>query len=338
MEQLPMMQAIGFHRYGAAEVLEPLKLPRPLLAPAQVLIEVAAAGVNPADWVLRSGQLRRFIRLKFPFVPGLEVAGVVAEVGSEVTKFRPGTPVYAMLPNNTGGGYAEYVAVAEDLVAPLPSSLLWSEAAAIPLAALTALQALRDQVQLKPETRLLINGASGGVGSFGVQIAKAMGAHVTATCSARNIGLVKSLGADEVIDYDSAELAAQRGRYDAIFDAVGLWSFNDRRKLLRPKGVFVTVNFLRGNFVLRTLARLTGSQRLKTLFVKPSGDDLLVFNNWIASGQLRPVIDRAYPLSDAIEAHGYSESKRVRGKLVLIVNEKLAANRQASATFSTPGH
>src|ERR671917_1787720 len=177
------MRAVGFRRYGAPEVLEELEVARPAPRLGEVLLKVAAAGVNPADWALRGGKLRPFVRLTLPFVSGSDVAGVVEEAGVGVTKFVPGEAVYAMTPTTTGGAYAEYITVATDSVARVPSGLSLGEAAAVPLAALTALQALRDKAELATEAHVLINGASGGVGTFAVQIAKAMGAWVTATCS-----------------------------------------------------------------------------------------------------------------------------------------------------------
>ena len=189
------MQAIGFRHYGGAEVLELISVPRPVLAPDAILIRVGAAGVNPADWRIRGGQFRFFARLSLPFVPGSDVAGVVEAVGPAVTRFRPGDAVYAMLPSLAGGALAEYAAVPERDAAHMPGNLSFVEAAAVPLAALTALQALRDQANLRPDAHVLINGASGGVGSFAVQIAKALGAQVTAACSGRTMPTLRATSA-----------------------------------------------------------------------------------------------------------------------------------------------
>jgi NADPH:quinone reductase-like Zn-dependent oxidoreductase len=270
-----------------------------------------------------------FVRLKLPFIPGLDIAGIVAEVGSAVTGFRAGDAVYAMLPNTTMGGYAEYAAVAESNVAHLPSNLTFTEAAAIPCAALTALQALRDEAQVKPETRVLIYGASGGVGSFAVQIAKTLGAHVTALCGGRNVEFVGSLGADEVIDYTQTDIMAEKKRHDVVFDAVGVYPFGKWKRILHPRGTLVTVNPILGNPIQKLLARFdTDRRQLKSLLVQPSGTDLEILNDWIASGKLRPIIDQCYPLAKAAEAHRYSETKRVRGKLVLIVDQQQANHRR----------
>lgn len=325
-----VMQAIGFRRYGSPEVLEPLEVALPTLPADGVLIRVAAAGVNPADWNLRSGRLRRFARLTFPFVPGADVAGVVAAVGPAVARFRPGDAVYAMLPNVAGGGYAAYAVAAERAVAPAPPNLSFAEAAAVPLAALTALQALRDQAALRPGARVLINGASGGVGHFAVQIAGALGARVTAVCSGRNADLVRGLGADDVLDYTAGDPTGGDARYDAIFDTVGAIPFRRWRRVLRRDGVFVTIIPTFGNFARQWLTRVGGGPRLKTLFVRPGGGELALLGGWIAAGQVRPVIDRCYPLAEAAAAHRHSESRRARGKLVLVVDGQLAAARAGS--------
>lgn len=220
------MKAIGFRRYGDAGVQEEVVMPQPALAPNQLWIHVAAAGVNPADWRIRSGQFRLFMRPSFPFVPGAEVAGIVAEVGEGVTNFRMHDRVWAMLPTLSGGGYAQQVAVDETAVAHVPEELALGEAAAVPLTALTALQALSTIAQLRPQERVLIYGASGGVGHFAVQIARALGAEVTAMCSGRNVEWVKSLGAERVIDYTQEIDFAQNHRsrqltdFDVVFDAV----------------------------------------------------------------------------------------------------------------------
>lgn len=328
MEQT--MQAIGFRRYGSEDVLEPLAIPYPPTAPDTVLIRVVAAGVNPADWRFRSGQFRRGVRLKLPFVPGFDVAGVVESVGSAVTRFRPGDGVYAMLPIRSGGGYAEYAAVAEAAIASMPATVTFTEAAAVPLTALTALQALRDKAELQPGMRVFIYGASGGVGTFAVQIAKAMGAHVTAACSARNIGLVQSLGADAVVDYTQYDIRTESANFDSIFDAVNMLSFRDVRHALRPGGTFVTVNPIIGMLTPAWFAYLRGGRRVKSIFVQPSGADLEMLNRWIALEQVRPIIDRTYPLADAPAAQQHSATQRVRGKLVLIVDQQQAFARAAS--------
>jgi NADPH:quinone reductase-like Zn-dependent oxidoreductase len=317
------MRVVGLRRYGPPEVLETLEVERPEPAPDGVLIRVAAAGVNPADCLLRSGGLRFVARQKMPFVPGADVAGVVEDVGPDVTRFGVGDPVYAMLPSTAGGGYAEYAVASEATVAAIPPGLTFEEAAGVPLAALTALQALRDKANLAAGGHVLVNGASGGVGTFAVQISRAMGARVTAVASGRNADLVRSLGADEVLDYTREGATAREVRYDVVFDAV--------RRVLRPNGVFVTVNPLIGRLSPGWLARLRDGRRIESLLVRPDGGDLGKIGAWISAGEVTPVIERSYPLADAVEAHRLSESRRARGKIVLVVDEKLAARGAESA-------
>ena len=325
------MRAVGLRRYGPPEVLESLELERPEPGPDGVLIRVAAAGVNPADSLLRSGGLRFAVRQKMPFVPGADVAGVVEAVGPGVTRFGVGDPVYAMLPNTAGGGYAGYAVVSEGGVAEIPPGLTFGEAAAVPLAALTALQALRDKANLAAGSRVFVNGASGGVVTFAVQVAPAMGARVAAAASGRNADLVRSLGADQVLDYTRQDITAGPARYDVVFDAANVLAFRKARRVLEPGGVFVTVNPFIGRLSPGWLAPFREGRRIRSILVSPSGGDLEKIGAWISSGEVRPVIDRLYPLADAVEAHRYSESRRARGKLVLVVDEKLAAEEAKPA-------
>lgn len=327
------MHAIGFRRYGTAAVLEQINVPRPTMKDDGVLIRVAAASVNPADWRIRSGQFKRFMRSPFPFIPGSDVAGVVVEVGAAVTRFRSGDAVYAMLPTALGGGYAQYAAVAEQNVACIPANIRFAEAAAMPLTALTALQALRDKADLQPGQHVLINGASGGVGTFAIQIAKAMSAKVTAVASGHNEALVRSLGADEFRDYGEDDITTGPTRYDVVFDAANTFLWRKAGNVLRRGGTLVSVNPVLALPPLRLVAWL-GGWRLRSLFVRPSGADLETLNTWIEHEQVRAIIEQCYPLAKAADAHRRSETQRVRGKLVLLVDEQLASSR-AGAPQST---
>ncbi len=324
------MRAVGLRRYGPPEVLEPLEVERPEPGPDGVLIRVAAAGVNPADCLLRSGGLRFVARQEMPFVPGADVAGVVEAVGSDVTRFGVGDPVYAMLPS-PAGGYAGYAAASVGSVAAIPPGLTFGEAAAVPLAALTALQALRDKAGLAAGARVLVNGASGGGGTFAVQVSRAIGARATAATSGRNTDLVRGLGADEVLDYTLEDVTAGKARYDAILDAANVLSFRKARRVLKPNGIFVTVNPFIGRLSPGWLARFRKGRRIESVLVRPSGSDLERIGAWNSAGEVKPVIDRTYPLADAEAAHRLSESRRARGKIVLVVDEKLAAEKAESA-------
>ena len=327
------MRAVGIRRYGPPEVLESLEVEKPEPGPDSVLIRVAAAGVNPADCLLRSGGLRFVARQKMPFVPGADVAGIVEATGPDATRFRVGDPVYAMLPNTAGGGYAGYVVAAEGTVASVPPGLMLGEAAGVPLAALTALQSLRDKADLAAGARVLVNGASGGVGTFAVQIARVMGARVTASCSGRNADLVRGLGAEEVVDYTREDVTAGKPRYDIVFDAVNVLSFGKVRRVLGPNGVFVTVNPFIGRLTPGWLSRFRDGRRIESILVRPDGGDLEGIGAWIGAGKVKPVIEHSYALADAATAHRRSESRRARGKLVLVVDEKLAARKVESTLY-----
>lgn len=316
------MSAVAFGGYGEAEVLERFEVPVPLLKHDEVLVRVAAAGINPADWRIRSGQFKRFMKVPLPFVPGADVAGVVAAVGTSVEQFQPGDRVFAMLPAARGGGYAEFAAVTAKDAALIPHSVSFVEAAGVPVAGLTALQALRDQARVQTGARVLIYGASGGVGTYAVQIAKAMGAHVTAACSSYNTALVRSLGADAVVDYTRTDVTTLSERFDVVFDAVNKLSFLKARRLVRKGDVMVTVNPIAGKLVPDFFALLWGGQRLRSLFVQPSGKDLETLGRWMAEGQVRSAVSEIYWLSQAVEAHHRSETGRVSGKLVLVVDEQ----------------
>lgn len=325
------MRAVSFGRYGGTDVLEEAQLPVPEPGPGQVRIRVAAAAVNPADWRLRSGQFRWVLRLRLPFVPGSDLAGVVDAVGPDVGRqLSTGDPVFGMQEMKLGGGYAEYAVVPATQVTRAPAGVTLGEAASVPMSGLTALQVLR-RAEVRPGHRLLVYGASGGVGTFAVQIARALGARVTAVTSARNTGLVADLGADEVLDRAGADLTAYAGRFDVVLDAVNALPFRRSRALLRPGGTAATVNPFAEKLAPDVLARTRGGRTLRSVTVRPRGADLDTLAGWLATGQVRPVIERTYPLADADRAHRHSETGRTRGKLVLVVDEQLAGLRPEPA-------
>jgi NADPH:quinone reductase-like Zn-dependent oxidoreductase len=310
------MKAIVFAEYGSAKNLQLTDIPQPQPGPDEVLIRVMAAGVNPADSNLRAGRFRLFLRLELPFVPGSDVAGVIEAVGESVTEFAPGQRVFAMIPFKDGGGYADYVRIDSAAVKPMPENLTFVEAAGIPLAGLTALQALdKAGTQLSGKS-VLINGASGGVGTLAVQIAKARGATVSAVCSARNAALVADLGADAVIDYNSTAWADDTTTYNVVLDAAAVFSLGEGLKRTRRGGTFLSLNPGFSNPLFKLVGRLRG-RRVDSLMVRADGAGLHQLADWLASGTLNPVVDRVYPLADAAEAQRYSESSRARGKIVL---------------------
>lgn len=318
------MLAMGFKHYGPPEALVPLQVSVPEPRESELLVRVAATSVNPIDWRIRRGELRLLTRAQ-PFIPGADVAGVVERVGSGVTQFHPGQRVFAMLSGVVGGGYAQFVPVAQAHAAHVPDGITLAQAAGIPLAGLTALQALRDRARLAPGTRVLINGASGGVGSLAVQVARRLGAaHVAGVCSARNVEWVRQLGVDEVFDYTLQDVAALPSQYDCLFDAVGTLDFRSCRRIVAARGVMVSVDPLAQFKPASWLAPLYGRRRLRSVLVTPNGRDLAELAAWLHEGTLRPVSGRRYRLTEASDAHRQSETHHVRGKLVLVVDDSLA--------------
>ena len=325
------MRAIAARGHGGPKVLWVEEVQRPEARGRQVLIEVHAAGVNPVDWRIRRGDLRPLSALMPRRIPGRDVAGVVAAVGDEVRGFAVGDRIFAMLDNVSGGGYAEYALAGEDAVAMMPENLSFEEAAVVPLAALTAVQAIRDALREVARNaphacdtgelarrRVLVNGASGGVGTFAVQFAKISGAEVTAVCGAENAALMGELGTDHVIDYEEEDFARHEERYDVIFDVVGNRSFGACKRALRPAGVYVTTEPGPRNLLSR-VATIPAHKKARVVLVKPSGEELSLLKQLFEAGRLRVVLDSVYPLEEAAEAHAHGEAGHARGKIVLRV-------------------
>ncbi len=321
------MQAIVTTRYGSPDVLQLKEVARPVVEDDRVLVRVRAASVNPYDWhmlrglpyIVRLGEgLRRPRRTGL----GIDVAGQVEAVGKQVTQFQPGDEVFG----GCGGAFAEYVRPREKFLVPKPTNLSFEQAAAVPTAGWTALQGLRDHGQLQAGQRVLINGASGGVGTFAVQLAKAFGAEVTGVCSTRNVDLVRSIGADEVIDYTREDFTRRGQRYDLVLDAVGNRSLSAYRRALQPRGTLVLVGAPKGRWVgplapllkARILAPFV-SQRMVWFLAQQTQADLGVLKELIEAGKVMPVIDRTYPLRQTPEAIRYLEAGRARGKVVITV-------------------
>jgi len=313
------MRAATINQYGPPEVLQYQDVEQPQIKRDQLLVKVYASSVNPIDWKIRKGMLRLLTGNNFPMVLGFDVSGEVVAVGEGVTQFKPGDLIYARLDQLPGGAYAEYAAVAAKVAAFKPENLTHEQAAAVPLAALTALQALRDEGGLRPGHRVLINGSSGGVGTFAVQIAKAMGAEVTAVCSTKNIELVKTLGADRTIDYTQQDFTQDPVQYDIVFDAVGNRSFTQCKGVLTPKGVYVTTQPLPASFLESFLTLPWPGQKAKVILLKSSAQDLGYLKNLIEAGKIRAVIDRTYSLPEIAIAHAHSETEHAVGKIVITV-------------------
>lgn len=314
------MKAAVIYSYGTPDVLRVVDIELPPIKPDQLLVKVYASSINPVEWKMRKGMLKLLTGSRFPIILGFDVSGEVIEVGSQVTQFKPGDLVYARLDQLTGGAYAEYAAVAEKVAALKPTNITHEQAAAVPLAAMTALQALRDEGQLKAGQKVLINGASGGVGTFAVQIAKVLGAAVvTGVCGSKNLELVKSLGADFVIDYTKQDFTKDSAKYDIVFDVVGNRSLSDCKSVLQPHGIYVTTQPFPGNFIQTFFTSLLPGQKYKVILLKSNSADLNYLKEQIEAEKIHSVIDRTYPLSEIAAAHTYSETERAVGKIVIMI-------------------
>jgi NADPH:quinone reductase-like Zn-dependent oxidoreductase len=329
--EVETMKAIVQDAYGSADVLKFADIDRPVPTDNEVLLRVQAAGLHRGDWHIMTG-LPYLIRLVVPSlglrrpkvrVRGMDVAGTVEAVGSKVTRFQPGNEVFGWC----DGAFAEYACAPQDQLAAKPANLSFEQAAAVPTSAFAALQGLRDSGQVQPGQTVLVIGAAGAVGLFGVQLAKAFGAQVTGVCSTPQVELVRSIGADEVIDYTRADVTDGTRQWDLILDTAGHRSLSQLRRALTPKGTLVIVGSEgRGRWLggfgrsLRAplLSRFVG-QRLRMLASKPGQDDLVVLAELIEAGKLTPVIGRTYPLGEVPEAIRQLEQGHTRGKLVITV-------------------
>lgn len=319
----PTMKAIVQHKYGKPEELELKEVATPAVEDDGVLVRVRAASVNALDWHFVKGPLfaRPFIGWRRPsrLIPGVDVAGVVEAVGAKVTEFKPGDQVLG----HRSGAFAEYVAGKERHFVLKPASLTFEQAAAVPVAGLTALQAIRDWGRVQAGQMVLINGSSGGVGTFTVQVAKAFGADVTAVCSTRSVDLVRSIGADHVIDRTREDFARSGQRYDVIIVVAADRSLADYRRVLAPNGTVVLAGAPDGLLPLLIgllQSRMTsqkGTQRVVSFMAKGTKDDLLALKDLIDAGKLTPVVDRTYPLSQTAQAIRYLGERRAQGKVII---------------------
>lgn len=312
------MKAAFFNQYGSPDVLEVGELEDPIFNENEILVEVHATSVNPVDWKIRNGSIKIFTGKKFPMGLGKDIAGKVSAVGENAAGFKVGDEVYGKLGGFKGKAYSEYVVANPKDLALKPANLNFNESASVPLAALTAYQALVTLGALTKDSKVLVNGCSGGVGHFGVQIAKALGAEVSGICSTKNIAIAKKLGADKVIDYTKADVTKSGSKYDIFFDAVANQSYSKIKPILNKNGRYVTT-LPSVAVILNFITGLFSSKKAKMIAVKSNPQDLQLITEMIENGKVKPIIDKIYPLKEVREAHCYSETERVVGKLVLSI-------------------
>lgn len=310
------MKAVYIDAYGGPEEIKFGEMDDPKPAKGEVLIRVAAASVNPVDWKIREGRLKLFSGRNFPMILGTEVAGTVEEVGEGVMSLAPGNRVFAGL-SHKGGGYAELVCANQGKVIRIPEALHFGEASTLAVAGLTPMQAFTLHYHVKPGDEVLVNGGSGGVGTYAIQIAKILGARVTAVCSARNAALVKQLGADEVIDYNTEDFRDRRDAFNVILDAAANAFFPGAKDCLKKGGMLIKLNLSVSTFIRGKWSVLFSSKKYRMILVKNRPEDLQWMIDHIISGKIQVVIDRTYSLEEARKAHEYSQSGRAKGKLVL---------------------
>ena len=323
------MKAIVYTKYGPPDVLQLKEVEKPTIKENEVLVKIHAASVNAADWHLLTADifLVRLMGMGL-FKPkntilGADIAGRVEAVGKDIKQFRPGDEVFGDIFAGGTGGFAEYASVSESALALKPANLSFEEAAAAPLAAVTALQGLRDEGQIKPGQKVLINGASGGVGTFAVQIAKSFGAEVTAVCSTRNLDMARSIGADHVIDYTKEDFTQNGQQYDLILAANGYHPISAYKRALTPQGVYVMAGGSPAQMfqamLLGPWMSTKGGKKMGGVSAKANQKDLVIIKELLEAGKVVPVIDKRYPLSEVPEALRYLGTGHARGKIVITV-------------------
>ena len=322
------MKAIVFTQYGSPDVLQLQDVEKPTPQKNEVLIKIHATSANPADWRTMRGEpfLARLTNgLNRPRNPrlGFDLAGYVEAVGPQVTQFKIGDAVFGSVALDKLGSFAEYICTPEDMVALKPDSLTFEQAAAVPMAAFTALQGLRDKGQIRAGQKVLVNGAAGGVGTFAVQIAKSYGTEVTGVCSTRNLERVREIGADHVIDYTREDFTQSGKQYDLIFDAVGNRTVGDLRRALAPKGIgsvagFTSMSLLMQMALVGAWVSMTGDKKIGMMATATANKpDLLFLKDLLEAGKIKPVIDRCYSFNETAEALRYLETGHARGKVVI---------------------
>ncbi|AJH19755.1 MULTISPECIES: NADP-dependent oxidoreductase [Bacillus] len=329
------MRAMVIDKYGKVP-MRMTEMPTPEINQYEVLAEIHAASINPIDFKIRDGKVKLLLKYKMPLILGNDFSGVIIKVGTKVTQFKVGDEIYARPRKDKIGTFAEYIAIHEDDIALKPKNLTFEEAASIPLVGLTSYQALHDIMQLQKGQKILIHAGSGGVGTFAIQLAKIMGATVATTASEAGENLVKSLGADEIINYKKEKFEDILKNYDAVFDTLGGTTLEKSFDIIKSEGNIVSVSGMPnarfgkefGSGFFKTLLFSLASKKLTALekkhnaqysflFMKPSGDQLRIIAKYIESGQIKPIIDRIFPFEDTQKAMEYSESGRAKGKIIV---------------------
>lgn len=329
------MKAMIIDKYGKVP-MRISEVPTPEINEYEVLAEIHAASINPIDFKIRDGKVKMLLKYEMPLILGNDFSGVIVKVGSKVTRFKAGDEIYARPRKNKIGTFAEYIAIHEDDIALKPKNLSFEEAASIPLVGLTSYQALHDIMHLQKGQKILIHAGSGGVGTFAIQLAKIMGATVTTTASEAGANLVKSLGADEIINYKIEKFEEILKDYDAVFDTIGGTTLEKSFNIIKRSGNIVSVSGMPnarfgkefGSGFFKTLLFSLASKKLTALekkhnaqysflFMKPSGDQLRTIANYIEAGKIKPVIDRVFPFEDTQKAMEYSEAGRAKGKIIV---------------------
>ncbi|WP_242268009.1 NADP-dependent oxidoreductase [Bacillus cereus group sp. BfR-BA-01352] len=329
------MKAMIIDKYGKVP-MRMAEVPTPEINEYEVLAEIYAASINPIDFKIRDGKVKMLLKYEMPLILGNDFSGVITKVGSKVTRFKVGDEIYARPRKNKIGTFAEYIAIHEDDIALKPKNLSFEEAASIPLVGLTSYQALHDIMQLQKGQKILIHAGSGGVGTFAIQLAKIMGATITTTASEAGANLVKSLGADEIINYKTEKFEDILKDYDAVFDTIGGTTLEKSFNIIKSGGNIVSVSGMPnarfgkefGSGFFKTLLFSLASKKLTALekkhnarysflFMKPSGDQLRTIANYIEAGKIKPIIDRVFSFEDAQKAMEYSEAGRAKGKIIV---------------------
>jgi alcohol dehydrogenase len=329
------MRAMVIDKYGKVP-MRMTEMPTPEINEYEVLAEIHAASINPIDFKIRDGKVKLLLKYKMPLILGNDFSGVIVKVGTKVTQFKVGDEIYARPRKDKIGTFAEYIAIHEDDIALKPKNLTFEEAASIPLVGLTSYQALHDIMQLQKGQKILIHAGSGGVGTFAIQLAKIMGATVATTASEAGENLVKSLGADEIINYKKEKFEDILKNYDAVFDTLGGTTLEKSFDIIKSEGNIVSVSGMPnarfgkefGSGFFKTLLFSLASKKLTALekkhnaqysflFMKPSGDQLRLIAKYIESGQIKPIIDCIFPFEDTQKAMEYSESGRAKGKIIV---------------------